>query len=290
MYRKRNAKAFFCLQTGKNKVNSVCCSACSDPTPILQYFQKERRMRICIVVGFLLFTFEAVAEPQLSGTAKELATYLNGVIKTVTISSTADKIVVPDKAILTLIVKNENKSLTRALKDNTDIRDKIKTQSEMVGIKSNNIRDSKFSLTPRLGLFGEKPNSYIVKNLVTIEITSEQQMVKLASIIDRDKNLFHFSTTTEISDKESEFNLLLDKALENIKKKVVIYQNKLKVELSPISFVESVENKMEFLCKKTDTIITTHNKEADKNVCGLGATMLSTTVSVSYQVYPLSIK
>jgi len=244
-------------------------------------------MRICIFVGFLLFTIEAVAEPQLSGTAKELATYLNGVIKTVTISSTADKIVVPDKAILTLIVKNENESLTRALKDNTDIRDKIRTQSEMVGIKSKNIRDSKFSLTPRLGLFGEKPESYIVKNLVTIEISSEQQMVKLASIIDRDKNLFHFSTTTEISDKESEFNLLLEKALENIKKKVVIYQNKLKVELSPISFVESVENKMEFLCKKTDTIITKHNKEADKNVCGLGATMLSTTVSVSYQVYPL---
>jgi len=247
-------------------------------------------MRKSLFIIILLLTSEVFAAPELNGTANELASYINGVIKTVTISASESRVVVPNRAVVRLIVKNENSSLTRAMKDNTDIRDKIKAQYHMVGSESGSIRDSKFSMTPKFGLFEEKPKSYTVENLVTIEITSEQQLIKIASIIDRDENLFHHSTIIEVSDKEGEYNLLLEKALENIKKKADIYQKQLKVKLSPVSFEDSVENTGEFLCRNTDKNSTKHSKEAGTGLCGLGATKLSITVAVTYKVIPDSAK
>lgn len=243
-------------------------------------------MRKSVFIIILLLTSEAFSAPQLNGTPKELASYLNGVKKTVTISASADRVVVSDRAIVRLMVKNENTSLARALKENTDIRDVIKTQTQRAGVEPGNIRDSKFSTTPQFGIFGEKPKSYTVENIVTIEITSERQLIKVASIIDRDENVFHISTITEVGDEEGEFNLLLEQALKNIKEKAGIYQRQLKVKLTPVSFDDSVVNTVEIVRRNTDKKSKNPGSGAGTGDSGLGSKKLTTTVAVTYKVAP----
>src|SRR5207249_9341418 len=95
------------------------------------------------------------AEPELKGNATELSQYLANVPKTVLISGEAELRVPADQAVITLKVTTENRSLQEALHLNQDVRNRLSAYLKNHGVPNDRIRPSRFSSTPKFGLFGE---------------------------------------------------------------------------------------------------------------------------------------
>ena len=107
----------------------------------------------------LLFAPMASAEPELKGSPTELAAYLAGVQRIVKVAAEGEVIVQADRAVTTLKVTTEAKSLQQALKSNQEARAKLAAFLEERGIKPDQIQASKFSSTPKYGMFSEKAKS-----------------------------------------------------------------------------------------------------------------------------------
>ena len=108
----------------------------------------------------LILAQHALAAPELKGSADELADYLQGVVKTVTLSAQAKQALSLDKAVITLVVGTEANLLSDALKENLSIRQQLRSTLEASGIPKKHIRESRFSSTPEYGIFGDRPKSY----------------------------------------------------------------------------------------------------------------------------------
>ena len=113
---------------------------------------------------FLLVGSRAFAEPELKGTAPELAQYLAGVPKTVRIFGEGEVRSPADRAIVSLKVTTENRSRQEALQANQDLRGKILSHLKKQGVPAERVHASKFSSTPKFGLFSEKAKSYRVES------------------------------------------------------------------------------------------------------------------------------
>src|SRR5262249_26185637 len=103
-----------------------------------------------------LLTARTFAEPELKGTAQELGQYLTGVPKTVRIYGEGEVRSAADRAIVSLKVATENRSLQEALQANQDLRGKILSYLKKQGVPAERVHSSKFSSTPKFGLFSEK--------------------------------------------------------------------------------------------------------------------------------------
>ena len=75
---------------------------------------------LCFAAGSQVF-----AEPELKGTGAELAQYLTAVPKTVSVVGEAELKIPADRAIISLKVSTENKSLHEALRANQEVRAKL---------------------------------------------------------------------------------------------------------------------------------------------------------------------
>src|SRR5258706_10016316 len=113
-----------------------------------------------ILFLFLVAACPAIyAEPELKGSPNELENYFNRIPKTVVVSGESEIKVPADKAIVNLGVTTENKSLKEALRLNQQVRTNILPALKNTGIPLERIQQSKFSSTPRFGMFGDKPKS-----------------------------------------------------------------------------------------------------------------------------------
>jgi hypothetical protein len=122
-------------------------------------------MQKLTTLGFvLLLAIKAHGEPEIKGTAPELAQFLNGVPKTVAVTGEAEVRVPANRAVLSLKVVTENRSLQEALRANAELRGKLTEYLKKLGIPADRIQASKFSSTPKFGMFGEKAKSYRVEN------------------------------------------------------------------------------------------------------------------------------
>jgi uncharacterized protein YggE len=126
----------------------------------------------------------AQAEPELKGTAVELSQYLSAMPKTVSIGGEAELRVPADQAVVTLKVTTENKSLHEALRLNQEVRTKVIAYLKSHNMPVERVHASKFSSTPRFGLFGEKAKSYKVENLVRITVEDEHEFQLTSSTVD----------------------------------------------------------------------------------------------------------
>jgi uncharacterized protein YggE len=124
-----------------------------------------------IILATLLATSAALrAEPEIKGTATDLAQFINGVTKTVTVSGESEVRVPAARAVLTLSVITENRMLQEALRANADARSKVAAQLKQQGIAAERVQSSKFSSTPKFGLFGDKAKSYRVENVMRVSV------------------------------------------------------------------------------------------------------------------------
>src|SRR5690349_17454443 len=142
-------------------------------------------MRILTLLSAILaLQLTASAEPEIKGTALELAQYLNNVPKIVTVTGEAEVRAPAHRAVLTLRVTTENHSLQEALRRNADVRQKIADVLGKQGISADRIQSSKFSSTPKFGMFSDKAKSYRVENVMRVAVQDEKEFQAATSVVD----------------------------------------------------------------------------------------------------------
>lgn len=178
------------------------------------------------------------AEPEIKGTATELTQYLTAIPRTVNLTGEAEIKVPADRAIVSIRVVTENKSLQDASRANQELRAKMLRVLAEKGIPAERVKASKFSSTPKYGMFGEKPKSYRIENVVKITTQDEKEFQAVANLVDATAEFRHDSIEFEHSDKDVLKKKALEQAIDKAGKKKRLYEEKLGVKLTPKSFVE----------------------------------------------------
>lgn len=196
-------------------------------------------MRLSIIIGMVLLTgFTSFAEPEIKGTATELAQFLNEVPKTVMVTGEAEIRVPARRAVLSLRVITENKSLQEALRVNLDIRSKLTDYLKALGMPAERIQASKFSSTPKFGMWGDKAKSYRVENAMRISVQDEKEFQAATGVVDKWVEVQFDGVEFEYADKEQQKQNAIAKACENTRDRVKIYEEKIGVKLMPTRFSE----------------------------------------------------
>ena len=204
-------------------------------------------MRLVLVtVGILhLVAFSLFGEPEIKGTASELAQFINGAVKTASVGGESEIRVAASRAVLTLAVITENKLLQEALRANADVRTKVIAQLKQQGISADRIQSSKFSSTPKFGLFGDKAKSYRVENVMRISIQDEKEFRSAAAIVDAFAEVQYGGVEFEYADKEVIKQKAISQACANAGERKKIYEEQLGLKLSPIRFGEGAVSEVE---------------------------------------------
>lgn len=194
----------------------------------------------------LLFTATALfalqltvpAEPEIKGTASELAQYINGVPKIVTVFGEAEVRAPAHRAVLSLRVTTENHSLQEAFRRNADVRQKITDVLGKQGISPDRVQSSKFSSTPKFGIFGDKAKSYRVENVMRVAVQDEKEFQAATSVVDAYPEVQFEGVEFEYADRAALKQQALTKAIDNASERAKVYEEKLALKLIPASFNE----------------------------------------------------
>lgn len=192
-----------------------------------------------LVVALLVIASTTLhAEPEIKGTAAELAQHLNAVPRTVNLTGEAEIKVAADRAITSVRVVTESKSLQEASRANQELRAKMLRDLALKGIAPDQVKAARFSSTPKYGVFGDKAKSYRVENIVKITAQDEKEFQAVAALVDAIPELRYDSIELEHSDKEGLKQRAVAQALDKIVEKSRFYQDKLGVKLTPKGFNE----------------------------------------------------
>jgi hypothetical protein len=191
------------------------------------------------LVALTLIAVQLRAEPELKGSASELAGYLTAVPKLVSLTGEAEVKVPADRALISLKVVTENKSLQEASRVNQEIRSRILRTLAKQGIPNERVRPSKFSSTPKYGVFREKAKSYRVENTVKISAQDEKEFQAVANLVDAIAEVRYESIEFEHSDKDGLKAKALAQAIDKAGEKKKLYEERLGVKLSPKAFQET---------------------------------------------------
>src|SRR5262245_37808703 len=83
-------------------------------------------MRWMLAVGLMMMTWARIqAEPELKGVPSDLAQYLAGMPRVVTVTGEAEVKVPADHAVVSLKISTESKALQEALRLNHDVRTRL---------------------------------------------------------------------------------------------------------------------------------------------------------------------
>jgi uncharacterized protein YggE len=190
-------------------------------------------------VSFLISSV-AFAEPEIKGSPTELRAYLADLPKIVSITGESELKVAADRALITLKVVTENKSLQEASRANQEIRARMLRTLGERGIPADRIKPSRFSSTPKYGMFGEKAKSYRVENFIKIKAEDEKEFQAVGGLVDSFPEVRYDSIEFEHSDKDGLKAKALGQALEKATEKKRLYEEKLNVKLTPKAFGEGV--------------------------------------------------
>src|SRR5437899_4742564 len=191
-----------------------------------------------ISLGLLLIQ-RLSAEPELKGSPAELATYLASLPKTVSVTGESEVKVQADRAVINLKVTTENKSLQEALRVNQEIRNKMLNSLKERDISADRIQASKFSSTPKYGMFSDKAKSYRVENIIKITVSDEKQFQATAHLVDTLPEVEYLGIDFEHSDKEALKKKAVAQALDDAFDHAKVYEQRLAVRLVPKGFSEA---------------------------------------------------
>nr|WP_256435604.1 SIMPL domain-containing protein [Aliikangiella sp. G2MR2-5] len=181
-------------------------------------------------------SFSIKASPQLKGSPEDLKSFLHPLKNTVTISDTVVEKAFTDKAIVSLIVTTEGKTMTSALQENRKIRDVIYKALHAAGVSASNINNARFSSSPQYGWFGDAPNSFEVSNRVQINIFNENQLQALAKLADSSDDVFFAGAEFKHTEREQFQRIIKQKVLRRISEQKKDYQDILGIKLKAIGF------------------------------------------------------
>jgi uncharacterized protein YggE len=196
---------------------------------------------LLISIATISLSLSARAEPELKGTPSELSRYLENVPiretpKTVSIAGEAEVRVPADQAVVTLKVTTENKSLHDALRLNQEVRNKLIAYLKSNNMPTERVHASKFSSTPRFGLFGDKAKSYKVENLVRITVEDEHEFQLAASTVASFAEVQFVGAEFELKDKEAVKAKAVAQACENANQRRSLMEEKFGLSLKATGF------------------------------------------------------
>lgn len=217
---------------------TACAWKMFEPVRVFVVFTIMKHILIPLVAVLLCAGQTLHAEPEIKGTAAELSQYLKGVPRTVRLTGESEVKATADRAIIFIRVVTENKSLQEASRLNQELRTKmIRTLSEK-NLPADRIHASRFSSTPKYGVFSEKAKSYRVENIVKITTQDEKEFQTVANLVDTMPELRHDGIEFDHSDKEGLKKRALEQALDKATERKRLYEEKLGVKLTPNGFDE----------------------------------------------------
>jgi len=178
------------------------------------------------------------AEPEIKGTAAELTEHLTTIPRTVVVTGESEVKVPSDRALISLAVVTEHRSLQEASRANQELRSRMIKALDGQGIPAARIQASKFSSTPKYGVFGDKAKSYRVENVVKITAQDEKEFQAVANLVDAHSEVRYESIEFDHSDKEGLKKKALSQAIEKANEKQRLYEERLGVKLTVKGFEE----------------------------------------------------
>lgn len=184
----------------------------------------------------LAFQVHAQNQPEIKGSPADLEKFLAGVPKTVTITGEGEIKKTADRAIITLKVTTENKSLQEAMRLNQDVRAKIVEHLKTQNIPADRVQAAKFSSTPNFGWFSEKARSYRIENSVKITVSDEKEFQATSAAVDKWPEVQYVGLEFEHVNKEELKKLVVAKACDNATEQRKLYEEKFGVRLVAKAF------------------------------------------------------
>jgi uncharacterized protein YggE len=254
-------------------------------------------MRQLAVLGLVfLIGYRASAEPEIKGTATELAQFINGVPKTVAVAGEAEVRVPAHRAVLSLKVVTENKSLQEALRMNLELRGKVADYLKSQGIPAERFQASKFSSTPQFGIFGEKAKSYRVENVMRVSVQDEKEFQNAAGAVDKWAEVQFDGVEFEYADKELQKQNAIAKACDNANDRKKIYEEKFGLNLVPVRFGQGEVMQRNAVPANyglsrgeaygVSPLSASTSDVAEESVSSFGELVYTATVMVEYSVQP----
>ncbi len=193
-------------------------------------------MRIAILAGLIMLSATSgLAQPELRGKPADLERYLTGT-RRVTVTGDGEVKVPADEAIMSLRVVTESRSLQEAFRANQDARARLVSLLGRQGIAPDRIQASKFSSTPKFGLFGEKAKSYRVENVVKVKARDEKELQAIAGAVDSGSEVQLAGLEFQQADKEAHKRKAIIQACENAAERKKLFEEKLGIKLAPRAF------------------------------------------------------
>lgn len=192
------------------------------------------------VICFAIVGTVSAADTELKGTVNEIRQHLSALDRFVTVLGEAEVKSPADRAIVTLRLTAESKSLHDALKANQTLRTKLVSALTGRGIAADRIDAGKFSSTPRNWIFSEKVKNYKVETLVKVTVLNEAELQDTARMLDELYGVEYAGMEFEHSKKEELKRKAIAQALESATARKKVYEEQLGVGLTPYKFTENV--------------------------------------------------
>jgi uncharacterized protein YggE len=198
--------------------------------------------RISIILGlFVLVATPVCAEPEIKGAPAEIASYLAGQQVQASIVGEAEVKVPADRAVITLRLTSEHKSLREASQANHQLRATLTKYLTENGVGADGIRSAKFSSTPRTGTWTDKVKSYKIESQIEVIVHDDKEFQTAAGSVDKWSEVTYAGVKFEHSEKDAMRLKAISQACDKAMARKKTYEEKLGVKLSVKRFSESGE-------------------------------------------------
>ena len=192
---------------------------------------------LSVLLAAALLASYCLADVELTGTPGDLQAHLAQASDRVNLVAEAEVKVEADRALVTVQVLTQNRNLRTALAENQRLRSDLVSHLEANGIAKELVKSSRYSSTPRPGLF-TKTGSYDVSNTATVTIEDERQFQVVAAFVDLHKEVSYQGVTFEHSN-ENQLKLdVIKTACDKLNATKRAYESGLGVKLTLVRFVE----------------------------------------------------
>lgn len=210
-----------------------------EPNAVFAVLTIMRPIKLAIAL-FVVAITTLRAEPEVKGTAADLTQFLNGVSKTVVVTGEAEVRTTASRAVMTLSVMNEGRTLQDTLRANADVRSRVIAQLKQQGVGADRIQVAKFSSTPKYGMSGDKTKSYRVENVIRVSVLDEKELRNVAGVVDAFGEVQFGGIEFEYADREALKQKAIAQACANAGERKKIYEESLGLKLAAIRFGETV--------------------------------------------------
>ncbi len=197
-------------------------------------------MKLLMILSTMFLTaLQALsAEPEIKGSPTELANYLSGLPQAVLVTGEGEIKLPADRAVISLKVTTENKSLAEALRANDEVRGRVASYLKERGLGPERIKAAKFSSTPKYGVFSEKVKGHRVENLIKVTAHDDKEFQSVAGVPDKFSEVIYTGVEFEQSNKDSLKMQATVQACNDAEERKKVFEKQLGIKLVPRRFFE----------------------------------------------------